>query len=256
MKGVSQIDFVLSVGVFLVAVIIVLGFMTDYVIPIQETSDVEVMRSKAIDLLNLIEKENSELSLFTTMYKFNIKVENSNEYLINASHTVGNLNNETVKFNFTLFNLRHGVDPNSVSILDNESNPVPHARNDMLISFLTDIGIYKIKYFTVYFDDDSNFTSTGEEIEGINAINEIVYPIEERKIIQYRKILKMVDYDYQELKNMLGTEFKIELQSYTNFFEIGGTAPERGDISVIERSVIIQGSDRQIEEGKLRLYVW
>jgi hypothetical protein len=259
-KGISQIDFVVAAGVFIIVVIFVLNFTTNFITPQKEIIDISTLRSRANSLLDMASDEKSELSLETTAYRFNIKLESTIRMLINESfypqYYPVNLESEFVRFRFGLLNFSK-ADFNSTSIYLNGTRLQSKVQGD-LVTTATSIKINEIKLLEVYFDDDSNFTSQSVSIVGSNFFNEITYPVETIRLIQNRKLHNIMSMDYSNMRKTVGGEFRIELEDKETHevISIGAEPRSRGDVVVLSKNVLFQDETAGIKKGEMRVYTW
>lgn len=257
MKGISQVDFIVAAGIFILAVSFSVNYTIDFLIQPKEVADVATLRARAANILDAVSNENTALSLQTTGYRFVIKVQNTQNFLINDSNLITDLPSEIVKFSFGLFNFTH-ADYNSTAIYFNGTRFTYRKFLDRIL-FNISIGSFKSKNFTVYFDDDSNFTNSSiAPVIGSNMLKEVTTPLEPVKIFQYRKIQNLMNANYTQLKMLAQGDFKVEIidSKTQEMFEIGGAKRERGDVVVLSKEIIFQDATADIRNGELKVYTW
>jgi hypothetical protein len=270
-KGILQIDFIVAIGIFVAIFALVIQAITVYFSNAESTSDVEILTTQTISMLGILDsgfvpaswngtEQIDRLGIATKAYKFFIVVNNTQLFYYNQSQSPGNLANELVSFNYTSMGIRN-IDINSTSIYyDNKE--VPYNINADNITFRTDIGKNTVKIFTVYFDDDSNFTSRSVSISGSNYIRETIQAALPFNLIQYKKTAILNSSNYTAVRNALGaknfrlTIHNIEKKPYAVFFDYGGEVPRAGNIVAIQRYALFQNSTAGINEGRLTVRMW
>jgi hypothetical protein len=258
MKAVSQVDFIVAIGIFLIATIFIVNYMTDFVTPLKEVSESENIRQRAFFLMNTVKKD-SAIGLYTTAYRTSIKIENTRKFLINTSHPIIDLNQEALKLNLSKINFTD-IDKFSVVVYNDSQreNTIDYLISDDLIIFNASIKSDEIKTFYIYFDDDSNFTDRTKYSNITNRLNEIIYPVEQFAVLQYKKIEALSVSDYEYLKSIADGDFRIEILDLAtgSTMSIGADAPSHGDVVVLDEKTLLQTEDAQIHDGVLKIYVW
>lgn len=151
---VSQADYVIAVGIFILAFSFVINIITDYFSVMQESTDIASLRSKALNILeNIFEPPYpvdwsdvpEKIGLGTKAYRFKIVLNN----------TGPNITNYRVEINYTQLGILN-IDYNSTYVYSNEE--IKYNISSDLLIFETNLTSNQIKTFFVYYDDDSNFT--------------------------------------------------------------------------------------------------
>ena len=114
--------------------------------------------------------------------------------------------------------------------------------------------------FTVYFDDDSNFTSRSVAVSGYDNLTEIVYPAEEVMVVKYNKIIDINKTSYSLVKNISGiSDFRLRvIDATTNqtFLDYGSPTPTKANIVALQRRLLYQNSTAGIVQGKIIIQTW
>ncbi|MCD6381410.1 MAG: LamG domain-containing protein [Candidatus Aenigmarchaeota archaeon] len=201
-KGLSQVDFAIAVGMFIIMFAFTLLFTTDRITLLKEETEGGEMRNYALTILNDLMSEGNELGLFSKEYRFTVVLNNSQEYLRNQSATLTDLNNELVQINLSQLGITN-IDFNSIRVYNSSENAIkceidPSTKT---IKFSTPIKLLEVKRFYVYFDDDSNFATPfcDTTITGDDNLTEIVEPIEAFEAVQFKKLETFSVYDPDHL---------------------------------------------------------
>ena len=253
MKGTIQIDYIIAAGIFFLVFAFTINFLTDYLTTTKELSEIIELRTRALSLLGMADREfdDERIGLQSDAYRFYMLVNNTKENLI-SQEEADDLNNELVEFSLPL----GSFDENSVAIYSDGSQ-IPCSKSGDMIRFVTDIDANQSKLFTVYLDDDSNFTGSFVEISYFDNVTEKMYPMEKISLLQYRNIQKLGNSDYSAVKNNTG-DFYVTIYDSTGnkFFGFGGSVPRKGDVIALERYVIYQNSTAGIENGRIVVQTW
>ncbi len=260
-KGASSIDFVVGIGIFLLIFAISIQFATDYITTSQAKSDGIRLRSEAISIIDLAERSHvfngsqiQRIGLATTVSRIQIKLNNTTPFLKNGSVTA---HDELVILNFTKVGI--SGDFNSTAVYNESGNEVSYQINGDEIRFKSFIGSNAASVFTIWFDDDSNFTSKSTAVSAEDNLSETILSVEKVRLVQYRNIIRLDSVPYDSVRNT--TEFKnnfrIAITDLANqtFFEYGANLPGAADIVAIQKPVIFQNSTAGIKSGWLRVYV-
>jgi hypothetical protein len=260
-KGFSQIDFMIAMGIFLVIFASVVQFTTNFFITLREGTETVSLRSSALDMMYMADMgfipDNwsladypKKIGLQTDAYRFFILVNNT---------LAGNIASELISFNYSDLGFSN-IDYSSTSIYDESSNTVAYQISGSNITFNTTMLSSQVKWFTVYFDDDSNFTSMSSSVSGTNNLTETLYPVQEISLLQYRKIMKLNGTDYEKMKNStsMNAGFRITLLNEANstIFDYGGTLPKSSTIISLKRRVLMQNSTAGIRYGSILVRIW
>ena len=250
MKGTIQIDYIIAAGIFFLVFAFTINFLTDYLVTTRELSEVAELRSRAISLLgSMADRGFGEIGLQSDAYRFYILLNNTEDF----GGGTTDLSSELVEFNLSLLD---SFDRNSTAIYY-DGNRVSYNRSDDMVRFVTDIDANQSKLFTVYLDDDSNFTDMSTTITGTNNLTETVYPLEKISLLQYRNIQRLANTDYLAVKNNTG-DFYVTIYDLAGnrFFGFGGSVPRKGDVIALERYIIYQNSTAGIENGRIVVQTW
>ena len=260
-KGAVQIDYIIAAGLFLMIFVVFITFATEYFSTTKESVRLMILRGEAIGLLGVAEQgyvpENwtedsypSRIGLATTVYRFFILANNTGG---------GALTDELVQFNYTEIGFE-GIDYNSTIVYD-DNNTVSYNISRDMVTFKTDIEANEVKWFTVYFDDDSNFTDRSAVISGTDSLSEKIYPVEEISLLQYKKIQLLNASNYTKMKNSSDIENNFRIKIYDiglnqTFLDYGGDLPAKGDVIALQRYVLYQNKTADIRNGRLTIRVW
>lgn len=267
-KATIQVDFVIAVGIFIIVLGFTVNFMTNYLTTIKDTARMVELRADAFSLLEIADRgfapENwtdypDRIGLATRAYKFTILVNNTKENLVNQNNNVSDLSNELISFNYSSLGFA-GVDYNSTAIYYN-GNPVAYNISGDVVTFSTAIEANLTKEFIIYFDDDSAFNDSSTVVSGSNNLTETTYPVEEVTLLQYKKISKLNNSDYSNVKSSIGmkNDFRIkiyDIELNQTFLSYGGSLPRKGDIVSLQRYVLYQNSTGGIRKGRMTIQVW
>lgn len=275
-KGAIQIDYIISLGLFLVVFAFIVFGTSSYFVNIKDTIDVVSLRTEAFTLLRLSDSDFtpagwngtsniSRIGLSTTVKRFRVYVNNSKPFYINQSLNVTNLDgteqgSEIVRLNLSQLGFQ-GHDFNSTAIYNTANVSIPFQRNADNISFVVSINAFSVTYFTVYIDDDSNFTGASSSISGSDTLNELVMAPEKLEVLQYSKIQRLNQSVYSFVKNStkMRGDFSIRItDAVTNnaFIDYGGTIPRSGTVISLDKFVLFQNSTGGIRKGKLLVRTW
>jgi len=248
-KGTVQVDYVFAVSAFILIFALIIQYTTSYYTKTNELTDIMLLRSDAMSILSITDCDEAYPCLQSHAYSFYILVNNTQENLINQSHSVSDLLDELVIFN--LDDIYENPDPNSIVIYYNNTS-VNYQRSDREITFKTDINASHAQWFTVYFDDDSNFADRSTSVVGNDNLTEKVYPIEKIYLLQYRKL--------EQLKNSGYASSNLHLTIYNEnnqtFFAYGSDVPKRGNVVALQKNLAYQDSIGNVEFGKFVVQVW
>lgn len=248
-KGTVQVDYVFAVSAFILIFALIIQYTTSYYTKTNELTDIMLLRSDAMSILSITDCDEAYPCLQSHAYSFYILVNNTQENLINQSHSVSDLLDELVIFN--LDDIYENPDPNSIVIYYNNTS-VNYQRSGSEITFKTDINASQAQWFTVYFDDDSNFADRSTPVVGNDNLTEKVYPIEKIYMLQYRKL--------EQLKNSGYASSNLHLTIYNEnnqtFFAYGSDVPKRGNVVALQKNLAYQDSIGNVEFGKFVVQVW
>jgi hypothetical protein len=196
-------------------------------------------------------------NLESNAYRFSVRVNNSPAWW-KQGNPWKNLSSELVAINYT----NYGLDPDigSTTIFDDTGNYVPYEVSGKAVIFTTNIPVNATKNYTIYFDDDSNFTRQSTPQAGFDNLTEQVFGPERVMVIEQRKMELLAGSSYSFIKsfNGLPKDFRISVvDSQTgSAFAFGGTPPNAGNIVAMRRFVIFQNSTGSIRRGYLNVQTW
>jgi len=259
MKAASQIDFILAVGIFLIAIFFVVNYMTDFIEPLKEVSDHSQLSARARLVLDGVQREHGSLGLMTTAYQTTIVLENTRDHLINSSHAIIDLTNEAVKLNLTGVGFSV-VDRYSVAVYNDSDRrtSINYTLVGSIVVFNASVRADSARTFTLTFDDDSSFPDRTQFINATNRLNEVVSPVSELRVIQRRKIDELRFVSVDELRYVAAGNVRIVVSDGVNgeTIIVGELPPQRTDVVVMDASVLVQAGDATIHEGSVQVTVW
>jgi hypothetical protein len=270
-KGLVQIDFIIAAALFIIVFALVVQLINTFFTTAEGTAEINTLTSQATSLLSVADfsyvpsdwtgsGDVDRIGFFSRAYRFYIAVDNSQTFYLNQSQSVTDLTNELVSFLYSDIGFTN-IDVNSTEIYLDGSR-VPYNINGYNITFRTDIAANTKKIFTVYFDDDSNFTSRSVTINGNNTITETVHFVQPIPVIQYRKLQTINASNYSAVRDSLGIDdFNIVLQDIdtnpvSTFFSYGGEVPRSGNVIAMQRNHVYQNSTAGIRNGRLIVKTW
>lgn len=270
-KGLVQVDFIVAAALFIVVFGLIVQLVTNYFTTAESTAEINTLTGEALSLLGVADfgytpdgwsssGDVDRLGLASRAYRLYIAVDNSKPFYLNQSQNATDLTNELVSFLYSDLGFAN-IDTNSTEIYESGAR-VPYNINGNNITFRTDISANTAKTFTVYFDDDSNFTSRSAGIDGNNTITETVHFVQPISVLQYRKMQTLNASNYTAVRNSLGVnDFSLLLEDTdTNpvsaFFFYGGEAPRSGNVIALPRHSIFQNSTAGIRNGKITVKTW
>lgn len=270
-KGEGQIDYVIAIGIFIVVFGVTINYLTNYFRTVEDPIRITTLRSQALSLMNIAdfgffpdnwtnETYPDRIGLQSDAYRFYILVNNTQSNLVNQSQSVVDLTNELVSFNYTYLGFSV-VDYNSTAIYNETGSIVDYGRSGDTISFAVNISANSQKWFTVYFDDDSNFTDRTKTISGSNNLTEKIFSTEKISLIQYKKIQRLQAANYAKIKNSTGTFFDFylnitDVSRGVSIFAFGENIPNETNVISLQRYVIYQNSTADIVKGRMLTKVW
>lgn len=275
-KGVIQLDFMISIGIFFVVFSFIILGVTSYLTNVKDTIDIVTLRTEAFSLLRSAETDFlpsgwngtgnvSRIGLATTVKRFRIYVNNSKPFYINQSHNVTNLDgtefgSEIVRLNLSQLGFQ-GHDFNSTAIYNTANVSIPFQRDADNISFTVSINAFSVTYFTVYIDDDSNFTGASSSISGSDTINELAAAPEKVEALQYNKVQRLNVSAYTAVKNStkVRSNFNIIVKDIVTgavFIDYGDIVARSSNVVSLEKLVLFQNSTGGIRKGQLLVRTW
>lgn len=252
--GQIQMDFIVAAGIFIAVFGLVVFMLTSYLSTLRiETQSLD-LRADAFSLVSMTERNSSpiKLGLKTDIYRFYVVVDNSQSFRKNQTNPIGDLTDEIVNINFSDYGLNKDIN-STIIYAENGSTVDYQITTPENISFSVNVQANSAKTYTVYFDDDSNFTSRSVSVSGTDNLTEKVMQIEKINAIQFRSLQALNATNYTTLKNRLGitNDFKLKLIDVSTVFEYGSNVPRSGDIVSLQRYVIYQNSTGGINNGRL-----
>lgn len=261
----------ISIGIFFVVFSFVILGVTSYFTNVKDTIDIVTLRTEAFSLLRSAETDSfpsgwngtgniSRIGLATTVKRFRIYVNNSKPFYINQSLNVTDLSSEIIRLNMSELGFqRH--DFNSTVIYDSANASVPYQRNGDNISFVASVNSFAVVYFTVYIDDDSNFTGSSSTVSGSDTINELATAPEKVEALQYNKVQRLNISSYSFVKNStkVRSNFNIIVRDTvtdTVFIDYGDIVARSSNVVSLEKLVLFQNSTGGIRRGQFRVRTW
>jgi len=267
LKGATQVDYIVSAGIFIVVFGMTVATVTDYYAGVSESTKITTLRSYALDLLDSLEKAPvppvwtgtpDVLGIGGKAYRFAILVNNTANNYMNDGVTAQSLASEIVSFRYA--EMGSDVDVNSTVIYNETGATVPYSVSGDNVSFTTALDAGQAKWFTVYYDRSSNFTSRSTSVSGANNLTQSVFGVEEIQVVKYREMQKLNGAAYATVTVATGMkDFYLEVfNTVTNatYFTFGNTAPARGNVVSVEKPIIYQNATADIITGKLKVRVW
>ncbi|MBI5347017.1 MAG: hypothetical protein HZB66_00205 [Candidatus Aenigmarchaeota archaeon] len=261
----TQIDFIVAAGVFILITGFVLFFTTDYLETIRTSVKIAELRSDAMSLLSLADRDfeyapqTTRIGLHSYAYRLWILVNNTQENLVNQSLAPIRLENELVTFSYAQLGFG-SVDYNSTAVYENGTHEIARQVSGNTVSFSTAIDASEEKWFLVYFDDDSNFTRSSDNVSGSSNITEKIFPVYKISLVQYKKIQTVESLGYESLRNTTGAKnFRItitDISDSQNILDFGGTVPKEANVVALDRRVIFQNETGGIRSGDLIVKIW
>ena len=261
----------ISIGIFFVVFSFIILGVTSYLTNVKDTIDIVTLRTEAFSLLRSAETDFSpsgwngtgnisRIGLATTVKRFRIYANNSKPFYTNQSLNVTDLGSEIIRLNMSELGFqRH--DFNSTVIYDSANASVPYQRDGDNISLAASVNSLAVVYFTVYIDDDSNFTGASSSISGSDILNELVTAPEKIEALQYNKIHRLSISSYSNVKNstQIRSDFNMLLTdtlTNTAFMNYGDIVARSSNVVSLERLVLFQNSTGGIRRGKLLARTW
>lgn len=266
-KGAVQVDFVVAASIFIFVFVLVVQLAISFFVTSEAAEEINTLTDDANSLLSIADfgytpsawngsGSVDRIGFFSRAYRFYIVADNSKPFYLNQSQSVTNLTNELVSFLYSDLGFTN-IDTNSTEIYV-DGGRVPYNINGYNITFRTNIDANTIRTFTLYFDDDSNFTSRSVSVDGNNTIAETIHFVQPISVIQYRKLQTLNRSNYTEVRDSLGLkDFSIRIDDAgTQFFSYGGQAPRSGNVIVAQRYNIFQNSSAGIRNGSITIKTW
>jgi len=270
-KGEGQIDYVIAIGIFIIIFGVTINYITNYFKTVEDPIKVTTLRSEAVSLMGIADRgfypENwtnesypVRIGLQSDAHRFLILVNNTQGNLLNQSRTVGDLTNELVSFNYSSLGVSY-PDYNSTMIYNESGGVVGYSRSGDVITFSASITANSARWFTVYFDDDSNFTDRTVSISGSNNLAEKIFPVEDISLLQFRKIQSLQNSGYERMKNSTGVFFNFyismnDINTGASVLFFGENAPNETNVISLQRYVIYQNSTAGVSRARMLVKVW
>lgn len=267
MKGFTQMDYIIAIGIFVVVFALVIQIVTNYFSNITQNTNIRLMTSEGIELLKIADEGYTpgswsgnestlrQIGFETKAYRINVRINNSIGRWYNQGLPWQTITNELVKINFTDFGLN--PDLGSVYVYDDDGSEVAHEINGNRVIFRVNIPVNVTKNYTVYFDDDSNFTIQSTAQTGVDNLSEVI-SFDKISVLQYTKMFLLNGTNYTLVKNSTGLQkdFRISIVDNVTAFQYGGIAPNGGNIVALRRYVLFQNSTGGIRRGYLNIQTW
>ncbi len=215
----------------------------------------------AADILNhsAYERRLDKIGLKSRAYRFLVKVNNSKAYWYNQSASHATLTNEIVSVNLNNILTQYNI--NSTTIYDSSNNTVSYRIDGTNVSFaVSSIGANATQWYMIYADDDGIFANLSKAITGTDNMSETVIGPEEISVLDNLKLAALNASSYNLTRNATGfANFRIRLydiNSTSNYIQIGDAPPRRGDIVALQRYFIYQNSTGGIRPGRITVQTW
>ncbi|MBI4896395.1 MAG: hypothetical protein HY832_02505 [Candidatus Aenigmarchaeota archaeon] len=272
MKGMSQIDFAIALGAFLLVFALAVYYLTNFSVTLSDSAQDANTYTKGADLLHVADfgftpanwtaargvANLTRIGLRTDAYRFSVLVNNTASFV--RSGPVLNLSSELVSINLSAFGFS-SADINSTVIYNETNSTVPYQIIATNITFATAITAQQVQWFTIYFDDDSNFTSRSVAVSGVDNLTETLFPIHRISVMQYKKMNDLNATSYTGLRDHIGigSDFRIrirDLATNASALTIGNVAPRRTSVTALQRPVLYQNETAGVHGGQLIVEVW
>ncbi|MBI4019087.1 MAG: hypothetical protein HY364_02440 [Candidatus Aenigmarchaeota archaeon] len=269
MKGVSQIDYVIGLVIFIAVVGTTVSLTMDYFLGVSDTARLIVLRSDAMNLLDSLEKP-AEPRIWNTgpdilgiggkAYRLTVLLNNTASNYFNPGVSAAQLDAELVSIDYASLGMS-GIDVNSTAIYNESGGPVSYSIAGTNITFSTPASANEARWFTIYFDDNSNFSNRSSAVSGNNNVSERIYYAEEINLLEYQQIQRLQNSQYSDVRNSTGSksDYMIEIvnaQTNSTYISFGNSAPTRGTVVSLERPVMFQNSTAAVMKGRLIVKTW
>ncbi|GEM_PF-6344254 len=215
----------------------------------------------AADILNhsAYERRLDKIGFRSRAYRFIVKVNNSKAVWYNQSANHSTLTNEIVSVN--LNNMFSNYNINSTTVYNSDNNTVSYQISGTNISFVVaSLAQNATQWYMIYVDDDGIFANLSRSITGTDNMSETIIAPEEISVLDNQKIVAMNASSYNLTKNATGfTNFRIrlyDLNSTSNYIQLGDAPPRRGDIVALQRYFLYQNSTGGVRPGRLTIQTW
>src|SRR3989338_4005641 len=269
-KGNIQVDYVIAFGFFFLAVVFISQLVIGYLAGTRDNSGILLLRADALELLSSADfplqpanwtsdRNTTRIGFSTSAYRIYITVNNTHPFIKNSSQVATDIPSELIIMNFTDMGFPN-IDLNSTVVYDENNNSIDYQISTTNITFALLVNAAQVRNLTVYFDDDSNFTSRSVAISVIDNITETFFPHERLEILQFRQMQRIMNSNYTLLKNATRSEndFRItvlDVDSNTNFMEFGTESPRRVNVVTLQRSLMYQNSSGFVKKGRMTVQV-
>lgn len=269
-KGFVHIDYIIAIGVIIVVFALSVQFATSFFTPAQEEAQTQTVTANAFSLLSMADFSSSprvwndtslpeRIGLYTKAYRFLILVNNTGSSYLNQSQSVINLSNELVNFSFSDLGYS-GININSTVVLDDNNRTLSYQISGEEIRFAAIVNASAQRWYVVYFDDDSNFTSRSASVAVTNNLSERIYPTEQINIVQYQQMNELSVSNYTLVRNATSNrDFHIRLRDVNtsaNQINYGADEPRRGTVVALQRFVMYQNATANVNQGRLIVQTW
>ena len=215
----------------------------------------------AADILNhsQYERRLDKIGLKSMAYRFIVKVNNSKALWYNQSANHSTLTNEIVSVN--LNNAFSSYNINSTVVYNPDNNTVSYRIDGTNISFVVaSLAENATQWYRIYVDDDGIFANLSKPITGTDNMSETIIAPEEIYVLDNQKLAALNASSYNLTKNATGfASFRIrlyDLNSTSNYIQVGDEPPRRGDIVALQRYFLYQNSTGGVRPGRLTIQTW
>ncbi|MEM5800046.1 MAG: hypothetical protein QXD54_00470 [Candidatus Aenigmatarchaeota archaeon] len=207
-----QADFVIAVGIFLIAITIALSFVLSYVVKYSQYSQTLNLKTIAHNIFLAL-----KLNLTTELYKLPVKITE-----INGNERTDAIINLTIKFdekceNKAWISTVRVYDENNkeveFSIYNETFCEENYLKNSDLV-LKSNFSAYQTKIFFIYFSGEKevkevNYYVPFEEASGLKVE---VFPLQEQKMLSLSKLKGLRSVNYDDLIKSLGNyDFYLEV---------------------------------------------
>ena len=268
-KGFIQTDYVVAFGFFFIIVVFITQYVTGYLATVADSSEILLTRSEAVELLSsgdfpmeplnwTNESDVRRIGFSTTAYRMLVMINNTSPFFLNQSQELADITSELVIINYT--RLGFDIDINSTVVYDENNNSLSYQISTTNITIALPVNASQVRYVTLYFDDDSNFTSRSVSVSGTDNLTEKIFFPEKLDVLQFRQVQKVMNANYTLLKNatQIGKDFAItilDVDNNTNFMSFGAAMPRRGNVVAFQRYMLYQNSSGFVRKGRLTVQV-
>ncbi|MBI5061177.1 MAG: hypothetical protein HZB67_02585 [Candidatus Aenigmarchaeota archaeon] len=270
-KGAAELDYIIAIGIFIIIIGVVINYMTNYFTTAEDSIRIMALQTEADSMMRISdfgfypdnwtnESYPDRIGLQSYVYRFFILVNNTQSHLLNQSQNVTSLSAELVSFNYTTLGLTV-VDYNSTLVYNDTDGVIGCSISGDKVTFNASVSANSARWFTVYFDDDSNFTNMSVPVGGTDNIDEKIFAVEKISLLQYEGMQRLQAADYGKIKNSTGMLFDMninitDVDTGATVFAFGENVSYESNIVSLQRFVAYQNSTAAIRKGRIITRVW